>query len=361
MTHTRLLGAGADEDHEVSGQDHDAAGLFSLARELVAIPSVTGDEGALADFLARRLARLDLAVTEQTVDGTRRNILALGGPRARVLFCTHQDTVPPLLPVAEDDCFLYGRGACDAKGIMAVMIQTLAGLEPDRRAQCGLLFLVGEEMDSAGAVKANDLGVRPEFIVVGEPTENKLGLGHKGYVVVRVLVRGRKAHSGYPHLGESAVLKLIDVLRRLRELEFGEDRIMGRSTLNIGRVQGGVAANVVPDSAWAEISVRTTLPSRDILTKIRDAAAGEAEVEVLTASEPQTLFTLSGFETAVLSYSTDIPYLKVFGRPLLIGPGSILDAHTDRERISKSEMREAVGIYHRLVQRLLEGVAGGQP
>ncbi len=331
----------------------DSSGLFSLARELVSIPSVTGDEGGLADFLTERLSRSGLTVTEQTVAGRRRNILALGGPSPRVLFCTHQDTVPPLLPSSEDGEFLYGRGACDAKGIMAVMIQALVGLEPEWRASCGLLFLVGEETDSAGAEKANDLSVRPDFIIVGEPTENKLGLGHKGFIVVRVRARGKAAHSGYPHLGESAVLKLIDVLQRLRGLEFGEDRIMGRSTLNIGRVQGGLAANIVPDSAWAEISVRSTLPSRDILDKIRTAAAEEAEVEALTASEPQTLFTLPGFDTVVLSYSTDIPSLRVFGRPLLIGPGSIHDAHTDREKISKSEMREALGIYQRIAQRLL--------
>lgn len=340
----------------------DPTALLSLARELVSIPSVTGDEGGLADYLVGQLSRLGFSVTEQTVAGRRRNILALGGPSPRVLFCTHQDTVPPLLPVDEDAEFLYGRGACDAKGIMAVMILALAGLEPEGRASCGLLFLVGEETDSAGAEKANDLTVRPEFIVVGEPTENKLGLGHKGFVVVCVRTRGRAAHSGYPHLGESAVLKLIDVLQRLRGLEFGEDRIMGRSTLNIGRVQGGLAANVVPDSAWAEISIRSTLPSREILDKIRTAAGGDAEVEALAVSEPQKMFTLPGFETIVLSYSTDIPYLRVFGRPLLIGPGSIHDAHTDREKMSKAGMREALGIYRHLAKRLLsEGVSGGRP
>jgi acetylornithine deacetylase len=302
--------------------------LLSLARKLISIPSLTGDEGALADFLAGHLAGRGLDVREQVVDGRRRNILALAGPVPRLLLCTHQDTVPPLLPVSEDDEYLYGRGACDAKGIMAVMVRALLELEPSARSACGLLFLVGEETDSVGAEAANRLDVRSDFIIVGEPTENKLGSGHKGFIIIRVLARGRTAHSGYPQAGESAVLKLLDVLQRLRGLKFGEDRVMGPATLNIGRLQGGVAANVVPDHAWAE-------------------------VEVLTVSEPQRLHTVPGFETAVLSYGTDIPHLRVFGRPLLLGPGSILEAHTDRERISKTAMETARGLYQRLIRELL--------
>ncbi len=335
------------------------ADLMSLARQLVSIPSVTGDEGALGDFLSGALAGLGLDVREQAVAGRRRNILACAGPSPRVLLCTHQDTVPPLLPASEDDEYLYGRGACDAKGIMAVMIRAVAEMDPDTRSACGLLFLVGEETDSAGAEAANGLDVRPDFIIVGEPTENKLGLGHKGFIVIRVLARGRAAHSGYPHLGESAVLKLLDVLQRLRKLDLGADRVMGPSTLNIGRMQGGVAANVVPDHAWAEISIRTTLPSGEVLDRIRAAAGGDAEVEALTVSEPQRLHTVPGFETVVLSYGTDIPHLRVFGRPLLLGPGSILDAHTDRERISKAEMETALALYPRLVKELLRGPAAG--
>lgn len=336
----------------MTAMSESPADVVALARTLVSIPSVTGDEADLADFLAGHLGRLGYHVTEQIVSGRRRNILALAGPSPRLLFCTHQDTVPPMLPVEEDGEFLYGRGACDAKGIMAAMIHALAGLDPAARPACGLLFLVGEETESDGAEKANGLDVRPDYIVVGEPTGNKLGLGHKGFIVVRVATRGRKAHSGYPHTGESAVLKLIDVLQRLRDLDLGGDPVLGASTLNIGRLQGGVAANVVPDSAWAEISVRSTRPSRDVLDRVR-AAAGEAALEVLTASEPQKLLTVDGFETEVMSFGTDIPHLRVFGRPLLIGPGSILDAHTDRERIAKSELAAAPGLYRRLARDLL--------
>ncbi len=324
-----------------------------LAKQLIGIPSLTGQEAELADFLKDRLIGLGLEVKEQTVEGRRRNLLALSGPSPRVVLCTHLDTVPPFIPPSEDDAYLYGRGACDTKGITAALILAVSGMSPEARAACGLLFLVGEETDSLGAEKANELSIRPDFIVVGEPTENKLGLGHKGFISVRLSARGKKAHSGYPHLGESAVSKLLDTLQRIRALEFGRDRILGDSTLNIGRIEGGVASNVVPDSAWALISIRCARPSGEILDTLRSAAAGLVEVEVLDISEPQELFTVPGFETVVLSYSTDIPHLRVFGRPLLFGPGSILDAHTDEERISKSQMREAVGLYQKLVAALL--------
>lgn len=333
--------------------------VIDLARQLVAIPSVTGEEGALADFLRERLRGLGFKVTEQAIEGRRRNILAASGPSPRVILCTHQDTVPPFIPLSEDEGYLYGRGACDAKGIMACLIGAAAGLPAEMRPACGLLFLVGEETDSLGAERANGLDLDPAFIVVGEPTENKLGLGHKGFIAVRLEARGKKAHSGYPHLGQSAVLKLLDALQRARSLEFGEDGELGSSTLNIGRVEGGVAANVVPDRAWAEISIRSTVPSGAILDKIKAAAAGDAEVVVLSVSEPQKLFTVPGFDTAVLAYGTDIPSLRAFGRPLLLGPGSILDAHIDGERISKNQMRESGPLYQRLVRRLLAGPDAG--
>jgi acetylornithine deacetylase len=336
-----------------------ALDLMALAKKLIAIASVTGQEADLADFLKSYLSGLGFEVTEQVVEGRRRNILATAAPSPRVILCTHQDTVPPFLPPAEDEEYLYGRGACDAKGIMAVLIQAVLDMDPSPRAACGLLFLVGEETDSRGADRSNTLDVKSDFIVVGEPTENKLGLGHKGYIIVRLSARGKKAHSGYPHLGESAVLKLIDALERLRGLEIGHDPLLGDSTINIGRVEGGLAANVVPDSAWAEISIRNTLPSREALERIRAAVSGLVEVEVLTASEPQRLYTLPGFETAVLSFGTDIPHLRAFGRPLLFGPGSILDAHTDRERMSKAQMREAVSLYQKLVAGLLAGPGTG--
>jgi acetylornithine deacetylase len=333
--------------------------VIDLARQLVAIPSVTGEEGALADFLNTRLTGLGFEVTEQEVEGRRRNILAASGPSPRVILCTHQDTVPPFIPLSEDDGHLYGRGACDAKGILACLIGAAAGLPAELRLACGLLFLVGEETDSIGAEKANGLGLAPAFIVVGEPTENKLGVGHKGFIAVRLEARGKKAHSGYPHLGRSAVLKLLDVLQRIRGLEFGGDGTLGVSTLNIGRVEGGLAANVVPDRAWAEISIRNVVPSAAILDAITAAVAGEVELVVQSVSEPQKLFTIPGFETAVLAYGTDIPSLRGFGRPLLLGPGSILDAHIDGERMSKDQMRESVPLYQKLVRRLLAGPEAG--
>ncbi len=335
--------------------------LWRLAERLISIPSVTGEEGPLADFLKGYLSGQGLKVLEQAVDGRRRNILATAGRAPRVLLCTHQDTVPPALPFSQDENYLYGRGACDAKGIMAAMILALQALPLEIRSDCGLLFLVGEETDSVGAQAANALKVGPEFILVGEPTENKMGLGHKGYIGARVTASGQKAHSGYPHLGQSAVLKLMIVLQRLQNANFGRSPILGQATLNVGRIEGGIAANIVPDRAWAEVSVRSVGPSREALEKLKTAAAGEAEVEILSVSEPQELLIVPGFETAVLSFCTDIPYLKNFGRPLLLGPGSIHDAHTDEERMPKSQMVEAVDLYQKLAGQLLtESSPGGR-
>jgi acetylornithine deacetylase len=328
--------------------------LFNLAKELINIPSLSGDEGGLADFLGGRLKSRGLAVAEQVVEGRRKNIWATPpGIPPRVVLCTHLDTVPPYFGASEDEKYIYGRGACDAKGILAAMIQAAMELKSEGPFAWGLLFLAGEETDNAGARKANALEAGSEFIIVGEPTENKLGRGHKGFLGLKVMARGKRAHSAYPGLGESAIDRLLDVLHRIRALEFDEDPLMGDTTLNIGRIEGGVAANVVADEAWAEISLRNALPSRTVLDKIRAVAGRHIEVEVFSASEPQPLFTVPGFETAVLSFGTDVPYLQGFGRPLLLGPGSILDAHSDQEKIEKSQLQESVGIYKMLVKRLL--------
>jgi acetylornithine deacetylase len=332
--------------------------LFDLAKELINIPSLSGDEGELGDFLSGRLKSYGLVVAEQVVEGRRKNIWATPGIPPRVVLCTHLDTVPPFFGASEDERFLYGRGACDAKGILAAMIQAALELRGEGPFAWGLLFLAGEETDNAGAKKANALQARSEYIIVGEPTENKLGRGHKGFLGLKIMARGKRAHSACPGLGQSAIDGLLDALHRIRALEFEEDPLMGDTTLNIGRIEGGVAANVVADEAWAEVSLRNALPCPTVLDKIKAAAGPTVEVEVFSVSEPQALFTLPGFETAVLSFGTDVPYLQGFGRPLLLGPGSIRDAHSDGERIEKSQLRDSVEIYKTLVKKLLSGLGG---
>ena len=333
--------------------------VIELTRALVDIPSVTGDEDGVADFIASCLRGLGFDVREQVVEGRRRNVLGLLAAQPRVIFCTHMDTVPPFIPSSEDDIYLYGRGAGDAKGCLAAMTRCAAELKDEGGAEVGLLFVVGEETDSIGAKKANELGLEPEFTVVGEPSENMLGFGHKGLMMVEIKASGRAAHSGYPHLGASAVEKLLDVLAQVRTLDFDDDPRWSKTLVNIGRIEGGVAHNVIPESASATVSLRVGTNWRRVEEKLTAFAGGGVDIKVLSAAEPQVLFTLPGYEEVVLPYGTDIPYLAHFGKKLLLGPGSGETAHTLNDRVAKRELREAVRIYKKLARELLALKPGG--
>jgi acetylornithine deacetylase len=327
--------------------------LIELTKTLVNIPSVTGSEAAIADFLSSYLRSQGFDLEKQEVEGKRRNILAVLHPKPRLILCTHMDTVPPFFGAKEDGSFIYGRGACDAKGIMASMIFAARELSKEGLKKIGLLFVVGEETDSIGAKTAGSLNVDSEYIIVGEPTENKMGSRHKGIVNLEISAEGKSAHSAFPDLGESAVEKLLDVLQEIRGLDFREDPLLGKTVINIGKIEGGLAFNVIAGSASAEVSFRSGLYSDEIIEKVKAVAGQRARVEVISQSEPQVLFTIPGFEQAVLPYGTDIPYLKKFGRPLLFGPGSALDAHTENEKVKKKQLFEAVEIYKKIVKILI--------
>ena len=327
--------------------------VLDLTKALVDIPSVTGDEGALADFLVRLLGASGYDVLEQPVGAApRRNLFATLDPHPSVVFCTHMDTVPGEARATEDDVHIYGRGACDAKGIMAALITAAGKLAGAGRRDVGLLFVVGEETDSRGAKAANALARGSKYLVVGEPTGNVLGRGHLGILTVALAAKGRRVHSAFPHLGESAVEKLLDVLADLRRLEFGRDPVLGPTRMSVVQISGGEAPNVIPDSARAVVSLRTGVPPDGILDLVRAAAGGRAEIEVISQSDPQSLHTVPGFASAVMPFGSDIPHLKAFGAPLLVGPGSALDAHTAAEKIAKAELREAVDLYQRLAREL---------
>jgi len=332
--------------------------VSELTKTLVNIPSPTGMEGPLADFLAGLLRERGFSVLEQDVEPGRRNLFATLGPDPRVVFCTHLDTVPGPALATEDDRFIHGRGACDAKGIMAALIMAASDLAGEGRRDIGLLFVVGEETDSRGAKTANALAASapaphgPRFLIVGEPTENILGRGHLGILTVALSTTGRRAHSAFPHLGESAVEKLLDVLADIRRLDFGRDPVLGPTRMSIVQISGGEAPNVIPDAARAVVSLRTGVAPDGLLEMIAGAAGGRAEVEVISKSDPQTLHTVPGFDSAVMPFGSDIPHLKAFGTPLLIGPGSALDAHTATEKIEKKQLLDAVRIYARLAREL---------
>lgn len=331
--------------------------VFELTRALVNIPSVTGCESEIGGFLANHLKERGFAVREQEVEKGRNNIFADTGPDPDVILCTHMDTVPEFYGASEDETHIYGRGACDAKGIMASMILAASELKTEKAADTGLLFVVGEETDSIGARAACAERRTSRFIIVGEPTENKLGAKHKGIVTLTIKAGGHMAHSALTRPGESAVETLLDFVQAIRNMDFDRSPVRDKTTVNIGMIEGGLAPNVIADTAEAKVTLRTFASSRGILDeifKLKSEAFPRIEIGVLTCSEPQNLFTLPGFETAVLPYGTDIPYLRSFGRPLLVGPGSIADAHVKNEKVAKRQLEDGVHMYKRLVTRLLD-------
>ena len=325
--------------------------VIDLTRKLVDVPSVTGEEKEVGEFLYDALKARGWDCLKQEVTSDRFNILATRR-KTKILLTTHMDTVPPFFPSREDEKFIYGRGACDAKGIAAAMICAADALLQEDFSDLGLLFVVGEETDSIGAAKAQELDLDCTFLIDGEPTDNQLVISHKGMVSARVSADGIAAHSAYPERGESAIEKLIGVLNGLQEIVFPTDSRLGEAHLNVGKIQGGSAANVVPEYAEAEIFIRTVSESERYLKLLTDAVADRGRLEVLKTSEPQEMETVEGFPTKRVGYGTDIPLLRSLGKPLLFGPGSILEAHTADEKISKEELLEAVDLYQQLVRAL---------
>jgi acetylornithine deacetylase len=329
--------------------------LFELTRTLIDIPSVSGAEAEVGRFLASHLEGLGYEVETQEVEPGRANVLATTGARPRVVLSTHMDTVPPFIPSSEDARHIRGRGSCDAKGIIAAQVAAAERLRSEGVEELGLLFTVDEELGSLGARAADGhpLAGLCEYLVNGEPTDNKLAAGSKGSLRLRLVAEGRAAHSAYPERGESAVEKLLDVLADLRAREWPRDGFFGETTCNIGTLTGGTRPNVIPAAAEAQLQIRLVTPSETVKAVVEEAARGRARVEYMSAAEPVRMHVPDGFEGEVVRFTTDVPYLRGWGTPLLVGPGSILDAHTDGERVSKRELEESVGIYARLVKSLL--------
>jgi acetylornithine deacetylase len=325
--------------------------IFELAKTLINIESVTGHERACAEFLRGYLAARNFEVELQPVSRDRANVFAKRG-KPDVVLSTHIDTVPPFLPAHEDEEFIYGRGACDAKGVLAAQIVTAERLVSEGVTDFGLLFLVGEETTSDGAREANLHPPGSHYIINGEPTENKLVVGSKGHLRLHIRSKGKMAHSAYPHLGESAIDKLLDVLIDLRKLPLPYDPLLGPATLNIGIISGGSAANVVPDQAAAQIVIRTVNGSEELRGKISELLEGRCELEFVRDTPPLRMEKLDGYETCVVAFTTDLPSLTRWGRPVLLGPGSIRVAHTERECVGKADLVKAVELYCRLVQEL---------
>lgn len=325
--------------------------VFELTRKLISIPSISGDEKAVAEFLAEYLSAAGFEVELQEAEDNRPNVYARRG-EPEVVLSTHTDTVPPYVEFREDDDFIYGRGACDTKGIIAAMLKAGEALIESTVTDFGLLFVVGEEAGSIGARQANKIPNQSRYLINGEPTESKLALGSKGALRAILRAHGRAAHSAYPEKGESAINKLLDVLTDLRQADWPRDETLGATTMNIGMIKGGVAANVIPPDADAELMFRVVTNNESLKRLIESVAGSRVEVEYTFACDPVFTEELDGFETTVVAFTTDIPALTNWGKPVLFGPGSILDAHTPDERISKRELVEAVKTYKQMVLNL---------
>jgi acetylornithine deacetylase len=329
--------------------------LFQLTRSLMDIPSLSGSEGDVGSFLALYLKELGYWVELQTVEGDRANVIATTRAPARVVLSTHMDTVPPFIASSEDEHFIYGRGACDAKGIIAAQITAAERLRSLGMQDIGLLFTVDEEQGSIGARRANEHRVANQcrFLVNGEPTDNLLATGSKGSLRVRLKTSGKAAHSAYPEQGKSAIEPLLDMLEDIRKAKWPVDNFFGETTCNIGVIQGGSRSNVIPAEAHADLHIRLVTDAARIKASLSEVVSGRAEIEYLSTAEPVRMHQVDGFEQTVVRFTTDIPYLRNWGTPLLLGPGSILVAHTDLENVSKRELEHSVDLYVRLVEKLL--------
>ena len=327
--------------------------VAAFTRQLVDIESITGNEGPVGDFLHRELLRRGFQAEKIPVEGTRCNIFAVFSeqPQPAVVFSTHMDTVPPFIASSEDATRVYGRGSCDAKGIIATQVEAAERLR-EEDIHVGLLFLVGEERDSLGAKVANQNPPGCKFLVNGEPTENRIAVASKGALRVEVIAEGRMAHSAYPELGESAIDKLLVALERLRAMKLPSADGIGPCTLNIGVIAGGRAPNVVPDKARAQLLYRLVGSSEQLKREIVDAVGNLARVEFVLEIPFVHLRTLDSLPTMVAAFTTDIPALSNWGQPLLIGPGSIHVAHTDGEYVEKKQLQDAVDLYCSIARQL---------
>src|SRR3984885_7250416 len=341
---------------------------ITLTRQLIDIESISGNEAAVGNYLYGELCRIGYRTIKMPVEGDRFNVYAVsrepdsgqeaGSPKSEaVVFSTHMDTVPPFIPSSEDANRIYGRGSCDAKGIIAAQIAAAERLRKEN-IHAGLLFLVGEERDSLGAKVANAYlekhrsitGTR--FLINGEPTENRIALASKGTLRAEVTARGRMAHSAYPELGDSAIDKLLVALARLRAMRLPNDSETGPCTLNIGLIEGGRAPNVIPDYAHADLLYRLIGSSEDLRRQILAAAGEDVEATFPLELPFLRLRTIDDLPTMIAAFTTDIPKLTHWGEPLLIGPGSIHVAHTDGEYIEKQHLAEAINLYCTIAKRL---------
>jgi acetylornithine deacetylase len=329
--------------------------LFELTKNLINIPSISENEKEVGFFLRDYLQKLGWTVELQPVSENQNNVIAYLNDTPRVFFSTHMDTVPPFIEASEDGEKIYGRGACDAKGIIASQITAAEELRKQGVSDIGLLFTVDEEQGSSGARMANKhpIAAKCEFMINGEPTDNALGIGSKGSLRLFVKTKGVAAHSAYPEMGESAIEKLLDILTDVRRIKFPNDEFFGETTNNIGTINGGLKTNIIAPNAEAGLHIRLTTNDKPILEILEKVVGDRGDIEIMSIALPVKMLAVEGFRQKVVRFTTDMPHLSNWGTPLLLGAGSILVAHTKDEFVLKRDLEEAVGLYTNLVKKLL--------
>lgn len=327
---------------------------IELTKRLIDIPSVTKDEYAVANFLYEYLQGF-VNVKKIPVAEKRFNILASESNKPDVILTSHMDTVAPFIPSSVNNMRIYGRGSCDAKGIIAAMIQAFLELAEAQRERSGLLFVVGEETDSIGAKSLKEQEIIPRYFINGEPTGNKLVRAQKGTFMFKVSAKGKASHSGYPEYGRSAVETLLDYLNDLRNYKWPDDEFFGNTTFNIGKINGGEAINTLASDASAHCCIRVATNCSDIRKILEKNKRPDVDINIISSSEPMRLFCPGSFkDTISVSYGSDAWYLQQIAPTLMIGPGSILDAHRPDESIGIDELEQAVSVYKKLIHDLLE-------
>uniref|UniRef100_A0A0B7KK05 Peptidase M20 dimerisation domain-containing protein n=1 Tax=Bionectria ochroleuca TaxID=29856 RepID=A0A0B7KK05_BIOOC len=338
--------------------------FVQLLRQLMEIPSVSEEEQKIGIFLSKYLKNLGYTVELIPIapDSDRCNVYAyLGADRkARTCMTSHMDTVPPHIDFKIEGDIIYGRGACDDKGPLAAQIIAAEELRAERVIQDGdisLLFVVGEEKGGPGMLAANDMNLSWEAIMFGEPTEGKLAVGHKGHFVFELFARGFASHSGYPERGKNAATTLVTLLDELKSLDLPTSELLGPTTFNLGKIQGGVAYNVLAADAYALCGIRVAANLEEIEKKVAEIVKKYPDVTLKKSfGYPETYldYEIEGLDSMPVSFGTDIPRLKGNHKRYLYGPGSILHAHGVNEQVAIPDLIESVAVYKRLVLASLE-------
>ncbi|MBS1515269.1 MAG: M20/M25/M40 family metallo-hydrolase [Bacteroidetes bacterium] len=328
--------------------------MLNFLSDILKIESTTGSENTLAHFIAEKYTPAGMQCKIQnTSDGRVNLFFTIGKPK--IVFNSHMDTVPPYIPPTFTDDIIYGRGSCDAKGQLAYLWQAANELIAEGEKDFGLLMTFSEEIGSIGARFANEMLTDTKYIIVGEPTENKLITSSKGTHFIKVTVRGKSCHSGYPQYGDSAINTMREFLDRLDKINFPMDEVMGDTPYNIGELHANNAQNVVPDLVTFNLFIRTTFASYPVFQQMLESIKGDKiELEFILNKGPIKFHTVEGFETGVVAYGTDAPSFTNVPNKILYGPGTILVAHTENEHIYIKDLYRAVEDVKKIFRKLKE-------